>query len=101
MPGPWVNPERHTSSFETITVSTSAVSLTSADVQGAVAAEITVENGPIRFRTDGSDPTASVGHLLSDGDVLFLDNISDMTALSMIRDASTDGDITVSYFSNR
>ena len=101
MPGPWVNPERQTNDFEAITVSTSAIGLTSAKLQKAVAAEITVENGPIRFRTDGVAATATVGHLLSDGDVLFIDNISDMVSLSMIRDASTDGDIKVSFFTNR
>lgn len=101
MPGPWVNPERQSSSFEAITVADTAISLTSANVQGAVAAEITVENGPIRFRTDGVAATATVGHLLSDGDVLFLDNISEMSALSMFRDGATSGDISVSYFTNR
>ena len=101
MPGPWVNPERQTNDFEAITVSTSAIGLASAKAQKAVAAEITVENGPIRFRTDGVAATATVGHLLSDGDVLFLDNISEMSALSMFRDGATSGDISVSYFTNR
>lgn len=101
MPGPWVNPERSSVDFEAITVSTTAIGLTAAKSQAAVAAEITVENGPVRFRTDGTAATATVGHLLSDGDVLYLDNISDMTSLSMIRDGATDGDISVSYFSNR
>lgn len=96
MTGPWHNPERQSVGFEAITVSTSAVVLT---VQGAaVAAEIQVENGPIRYRTDGAAPTASVGHLLSAGDVLYLDNPSELHKLSMIRDDTTDGDITVSYF---
>ena len=97
----WVNPERQSSSFEAITVTNAAIGLTVADVQGAVAAEITVENGSIRFRTDGTAASATVGHLLNDGDVIFLDNISEMLALSMFRDGATDGDISVSYFTNR
>lgn len=98
MTGPWHNPERQTTDFESITVSTTALGLTAANLAKGVAAEITVENGSIRFRTDGTAPTASVGHLLNDGDVLYLDNPSDLSALRMIRDAATDGDISVSYF---
>lgn len=96
--GPWFNPERQSVDFEAITVSTTAIGLTTAKLQSAVAAEVTVENGPIRFRTDGTDPTASVGHLLSDGDALYLDNPSELVGLKMIRDAAVDGDISVSYF---
>lgn len=98
MTGPWHNPERQTVGFESITVSTTAIGLTEASYEAAITAEVTVENGPIRFRTDGTAPTAAVGHLLSDGDVLYLDNPSDLSGLSMIRDAAVDGDISVSYF---
>lgn len=101
MSGPWTSPDRQSSSFEAITVSNAAIGLTTADYQAAVAAEITVENGPIRFRTDGTAATATVGHLLNDGDVLYIDNPSELSALSMFRDGATDGDISVSYFTNR
>jgi hypothetical protein len=98
MTGPWHNPERQSTSFEAITVSTTALGLTLANYQGAVAAEITVENGPIRFRTDGVAATATVGHLLSAGSVLYIDNPNELAKLSMIRDDTVDGDISVSYF---
>lgn len=98
MTGPWHNPERQSTSFEAITVTNAAIGLTTADFQAAVAAEITVENGPIRFRTDGTAASATVGHLLSAGDVLYLDNPSELAGLSMFRDGAVDGDISVSYF---
>lgn len=101
MSGSWTNPERQSSSFEAITVTNAAIGLTAADANAAVAAEITVENGPIRFRTDGTAASATVGHLLNAGDVLYLDNISELVALSMFRDGAVDGDISVSYFTNR
>ena len=97
----WVNPERQSSGFEAITVTNAAIGLTKASYETGVTAEITVENGPIRFRTDGTAASATVGHLLNDGDILYLDNISEMLALSMFRDAATDGDLSVSYFTNR
>ena len=97
----WHNPARQSSSFEAITVSNTAVGLTKANYETGVTAELTVENGPIRFRTDGTAATASVGHLLSDGDVLYIDNPSEMAALSMFRDGGTSGNISVSYFTNR
>jgi hypothetical protein len=98
MTGPWHNPERQSTSFEAITVADTAIGLTLANLQGAVAAEITLENGPIRFRTDGTAASATVGHLLSAGSVLYIDNPSELAALSMIRDGATSGNVSVSYF---
>ena len=98
MTGPWHNPERRSSGFEAITVTNAAIGLTKATYEAAVAAEITVENGPIRFRTDGTDASATVGHLLNAGDVLYLDNPSELANLSMFRDGAIDGDVSVSYF---
>ena len=98
MTGPWHNPERQSIAFEAITVTNAAIGLTSATLASNVAAEITVENGSIRFRTDGSAASANVGHLLRDGDILYLDNPSEMANLSMFRDGAVDGDISVTYF---
>lgn len=94
----WHHPTKQAIGFEAITVSTIAVGLTKVSYQPADAAEIMVENGPIRFRRDGVVATSSTGHLLRDGDVLYIDNPSDMINLSMIRDANKDGDITITYY---
>ena len=98
MTGPWHNPERQSTSFEAITVTSAAIGLTTANYQAAVAAEISVENGPIRYRTDGTAASATVGHLLNAGDVLYIDNPSELSGLSMFRDGAINGDISVSYF---
>ena len=97
----WFNPARSSNGFEAITVADAAIGLTAATLKLSLTAEITVENGPIRFRTDGTAASATVGHLLQDGDVLYLDNPSELTNLSMFRDGAISGDISVSYFVNR
>ena len=94
----WHNPERQTTSFEAITVSTTAVGLTAANLKLGIAAKITIVDADLRYRTDGTDASATVGHLLVDGGTLLLDNPSDLLALSMIRDAATDVVVSVSYF---
>ena len=57
--------------FETLPVGAAAVGFTI--VAGRNYAFITVEANPVRFRVDGVDPTAAVGHLLAVGDVLVLE----------------------------
>ena len=96
--GTWHNPERQTTSFEAITVSTTAVGLTAANLKLGIAAKITILAADLRYRTDGTAASATVGHLLADGGTLILDNPSDLSALSMIRDAATDVVVSVSYY---
>ena len=55
--------------YEALTVTNAAaVSLTQATYDAARCALITVEDNPIRFRTDGTAPTTSEGHYVSPGD---------------------------------
>ena len=94
----WHSPARQSVGFETITVADSAIGLTTASYQAGLACLITVENGPIRYRTDGIDASATIGHLLYDTDRLLIDNPSEMKNLSMFRDGATSGVISVSYY---
>lgn len=92
--------------FETITVSGTAVgftattyhvkSSTNAPHKIAEFAVVSVETDSIRYRTDGSDPTGSVGHLLMAGDVLFLSSADDVRKFKAIR-VTTDATLQVSY----
>ena len=81
--------------FEALTVSTVAVGLSPTD--GATQAEITVDGADVRVRSDGTDPTATVGHLILDGAVISLSSEKDITAFRAIRDASTDVTLSISY----
>jgi len=88
--------------FETITVSTTAVGLTGAKVQPsdaapAKAAYMTVAGADIRYRYDGTDPTASVGHLLKDGNAIRLAGVNNLRNFNAIRDAAVDATLTVTF----
>lgn len=71
-------------------ISTTAVSLDA----GAIAhrtllVRVQVQGADVRYTLDGSTPTASVGFLAVDKEVLLL-SVSAATAAKFIRDASTD-----------
>lgn len=91
-----------TFAYESITVSSTAVSLTSATYKPGGAtplvkrAIITVEDGTIRFRTDGTAPTASEGHRAKEDDIIILDSSDDIVNFKAIRTA-TDAKIRVTY----
>jgi hypothetical protein len=92
--------------YATLTVADSAVGLDSASptltagatVRGAL---ITVEEGPVRWRADGTAPTSAEGHLMNIGDVL---NLTDrnyrgfLGNLKFIRSTSTSGKLKITYF---
>jgi len=97
--------------FEVITVSTTALPLTAAKV-AAVSPALNVKGGrsdvlvmisttgnPIRFRTDGVEPTSTVGHYLGVTDLYLIDAYDMITGFRMIRDTSATGDaaVNVSY----
>lgn len=93
--------------FESITVSTTAIGITStlvhqqsasAPTRDARFAVITVESQPLRYRIDGTNPDASTGHLLAAGDVLTLDNFDDIRRLRMIRSGASDSTAMVTLF---
>lgn len=94
--------------FEALTVSTTAVTLTVANLgqgQGpessiapAIAVFITVEAQPVRFRLDGTAPTSSVGHLLSAGDTIFLTGAKTLRDFKVIRSGASDATLHVTYF---
>ena len=101
-------PLQATTSFahETLTVSNSAVSLTSstyaptptASGTGAVMAMFTVENDSLRFWTDGGTPTSSQGFLAVVGSAIYLCSPNEIRGFKAIRSASTDVPIQVEYF---
>jgi hypothetical protein len=51
----------------------------------------------LRFTTDGTAPTTTVGHLLGHGDVLTLKNVFDIQNFRAIRTGAVSADLHVSY----
>ena len=88
--------------YEVITVNTVVKSLDAAKIapsNGAPARAvlITVEDASLRFRLDGSNPTATNGHRLQAGDVLVLVGVNNLRNFRAIRDTGTSATIRVSY----
>jgi len=100
------NGAKTTYAFEKISVAGTAVGFTATQIvkpsttngQGRIAefALVTVETDQIRYRTDGTDPDATTGHLLDPGDALELDNHDDIRRFKAIRVTAT-ATIQVSY----
>ena len=91
-----------TVSFESISVTGTAVGFTTETLKptgdrSMKGVYVTVETAEVRFRLDGTNPTSTVGHLLQVGDILRLDNISDMANARFIRTGATSGLLMVSY----
>jgi hypothetical protein len=62
-------------------------------------ATITVENGPIRIRVDGTLPTQSEGHLVYDGDMIYLDSNKDLKGFRAIATTNDNpGYLRVTYY---
>lgn len=92
------------SAFNNATVSNTALELTdvgftAAEVKAADRMRVTVETNAIRYRYDGTAPTASVGHLLATGSVLILDGHNNIANFQVIADSS-DGAVMVTLESN-
>ena len=79
--------------YQQLTVSSSAVALTVP--AGAAFALINVETDAVRWRDDGTNPTATVGmKVLVDGS---LEYDGDLAAIKFIR-VTTDAKLNVSYY---
>lgn len=81
---------------ESITVSTTAVGLDEAYRTIYNYALITVIDEAVRFWLDGTDPTASVGHVLADGSSLTLESAEELRNFRVIEVTGTPI-LSVSY----
>ena len=78
--------------YESITVGAAAVGLTAAKATASRGCFITLETVNVRFRYDGTDPTAAEGHLFYVGASLYFLQASILTKLKLI---STGADATI------
>ena len=83
--------------FEALTVSNSSVGFTTATVGVNDHAFLTVEDAAVRFRLDGSAPTATVGHELDEGDTLRLESMNEVSNFRAIRRDGVDATIQASF----
>lgn len=82
--------------FQLITIGGKAVSLVADKVmRGGVF--ITIEKASLRYRLDGKNATAAIGHIWNKGDSILIRNANTARRLSMRRIGSTDAVIMVSY----
>ncbi len=81
--------------FEQITVSTVAVGFTAATMQSAKKALVSIETNNVRYRSDPTSPTATVGMLAAVGDQLVFIG-PEIAAVKFIR-ATADALISVEY----
>ena len=73
-----------TIAFEALAVAGTAVGFTAATFEGAYIAIARVEGAQMRYRTDGPDPTASVGMVADPGDGIHIAGSRDLQAIKFI-----------------
>lgn len=93
--------------YEVLTVGAVAVALSPGKIKptsglyarmSARAALLSPEDGDIRFRIDGGQPTAVNGHYLTSGDNLVLSGTQALQQFQAIRVTDVSGTLRVTYF---
>lgn len=80
--------------YQQLTVSNSAVGLTVPP--GSVRCVIVIENNAVRWRDDGTDPTASIGVPMNPTDNMNYDGA--LAKLKLIRSGSADAVANIAYY---
>jgi hypothetical protein len=83
--------------FEQITIEATAKVLTAAEYKNAQKASISVETADIRYRLDGTAPTATIGKLAEDGDEIILESAEDIKNFKAIRTGSVSAVLNIDY----
>ena len=61
----------------------------------ARSARITARTGGVMFTYSGDNPTTTAGHLLAADASVVIEGIANISALKFIREASTDGTVSI------
>ena len=84
--------------YETKTISSTAITLTTGITRDADFALVSIESNPINYTLDGSTvPTSTVGHNISAGTVFRLENRFEILNFSAIRSGGADATAKISY----
>lgn len=89
--------------FESLTISTTALGFTKSayDPLGApvaIAAIVTIETADARYRTDGLNPTAAIGHIAVSGSTLTVCGTGSIRTVRFIRKDATDAVFRVTFY---
>jgi hypothetical protein len=93
--------------YEMITVGTQVASLSDSKIapfsgcyarMQARAALLTSEEGDLRFRIDGGQPSATSGHYLTSGDTLVLTGTQALKQFLAVRVGDTNSTLRLTYF---
>lgn len=85
-------------SYNSLSTFTSAVSLPSIP-EKTISALITIEtNKTLRYTTDGTTPTATVGHSLSNGDSILLSGAVAIEKFKIIETEASTSAIKITYY---
>jgi len=99
--------ERVPGDFESLEVGATVVALSLPKLNPMVgnfaniksrAAQVTLENGDIRFRLDGGDPTSTEGHQFLVGTSLSIVGTQTLRQFRAIRSGTTNGTLRITYF---
>ena len=83
--------------FEALAVAGTAVPFTAATIAGARLAVAKVEGAQIRYRTDGTAPTATVGIPADPGDVITIYGSADVQAFQTIRTGGVSATLSTEF----
>lgn len=78
-----------TIAFEALAVAGTPVGFTANTYAGAYIAVARVEGAQVRYRTDGTNPSASVGMVADPGDVIHVTSSRDIQAIEFVRVGSS------------
>ncbi len=84
--------------YESKTIAATAVGCTAGTYGDATRAEMTLETAQIRYRIDGTSPTASEGHLVEVGDLIILKSAAQIANFEAIRTGGVSGVLKCTYF---
>ena len=102
-----IQTDRQPDGYESITVSDTAIGFTPAEIfhKTGLFAEFeckevfcSLETESIRYCTDGTTATTSVGHLVTAGQTITIKNKQAIKNFSAFRDGQADGTLHVTYF---
>src|SRR6266487_2442220 len=90
-----------TFAFEQVSVTNVAVGFTAATFNAvgnvAICATVNVEGAQVRYRIDGTAPTATVGAILEAGDELIVWGTMDINSIQFIRTGGVSATLNVHY----
>ena len=82
-------------SFDTQAVGAASTGIPQKD--NCDSAQVTIDTAPIKFRTDGGDPTALIGHTVAPGDFILLENRNEVRDFRAIRIGLVSALLNITY----